>query len=170
MDDDSYMNRVLRAGFDGVYLDRVDVADLYEGRTPPGTIASDLMIQFVRKISIVMKQRQKDFVIFPQNAQGLLEDPVYRAAIDGIGIEDLLHKETPVAGPGAETDGPRNSPADVKETVDLLKPLVAASKPVVVVEYLRDAASIQKASGELLGYGFVPYFAARDLARLPLPQ
>jgi cysteinyl-tRNA synthetase len=169
MDDDSYMNRVMRAGFDGVYLDRVDVADQYEGKTPQGTVASDLMIQFVRKISVVMKQRQKDFVIFPQNAQGLLEDVTYRAAIDGIGIEDLLHQETPVAGTGAAEDGPRNTPAAIKESVDLLKPLVAASKPVVVVEYLKEKAAIDRASTELTGYGFIPYFGPRDLARLALP-
>jgi cysteinyl-tRNA synthetase, unknown class len=168
-DDDSYMNRIARAGFDGVYLDKVDIADFYAGKTPPGTIASDLMIQFVRKISIVMKSRKPGFLIFPQNAQGLLEDDAYRAAIDGIGIEDLLHKDTPVEGPGSTVDGPRNAPGDIKESVDLLKKLVADKKPVIVVEYLRNRASIDRANTELQGYGFVPYFGPRDLARLALP-
>ena len=168
-DDDSYMNRIARAGFDGVYLDKVDIADFYAGKTPPGTVASDLMIQFVRKISIVMKSRKPGFLIFPQNAQGLLEDDIYRAAIDGIGIEDLLHKDTPVEGPGSNVDGPRNGAAEIKESVDLLKKLVAEKKPVIVVEYLRNRASIDRAASELEGYGFVPYFGPRDLARLALP-
>ena len=168
-DDDSYMNRIMRAGFDGVYLDKVDIADFYANKTPPGTVASDLMIQFVRKISAVMKSRKPGFLIFPQNAQGLLEDDIYRSAIDGIGIEDLLHKDTPVEGPGSNVDGPRNTPDAIKESVDLLRKLVAEKKPVIVVEYLRNRASIDRAATELEGYGFVPYFGPRDLARLALP-
>lgn len=168
-DDDSYMNRIMRAGFDGVYLDKVDIADFYEGKTPPGTVASDLMIQFVRRISAVMKSRKPGFLVFPQNAQGLLEDDIYVAAVDGIGIEDLLHKETPVEGPGSTVDGPRNTAADIKESVDLLKKLVAERKPVITVEYIRTRSNIDRAARELEGFGFVPYFGPRDLARLALP-
>jgi uncharacterized protein (TIGR01370 family) len=127
------------------------------------------MIQFVRKISIVMKQRQKDFLVFTQNAQGFLEEPSYVAAIDGVGIEDLLHAVTPVTGAGANKDGARNSAADIKDSVDLLKPVAAQNKPVVVVEYIRTKATIERASTELIGYGFIPYFGPRDLARLALP-
>jgi cysteinyl-tRNA synthetase, unknown class len=168
-EDDSYMNRIMRAGFDGVYLDKVDVADFYGGKTPTGTVASDLMIQFVRKISTVMKQRRPGFLIFPQNAQGFLEDGSYRAAIDGVGIEDLLHKETPVTGFGSQTDGPRNGDKEIKESVDLLHRLTAEKKAVVVVEYLHNQQAIDQAAQELNRDGFIAYFGPRNLARLAVP-
>jgi cysteinyl-tRNA synthetase len=165
-DADSYLNRVIDAGFDGVLLDKVDIADEFQGKTPAGTVASDLMIQFVRKISIVAKVRKKDFLVFAQNGEGFLEDDTFRSAIDGLAKEQLLFSagffdpKKPAATPK------RNSADDIKWSADLLGRLKAEGKPVLVVEYTNQPNLIEQSLVEFNNLGFLPYFGPRDLAYL----
>ena len=167
-DDDSYMNRILQAGFDGVYLDKIDVCQAYEGRTPDGTVASDLMIQFVRKISAVMKSRKSDFLIVAQNAEFLLADDDYRAALDGIGEEDILFHEQQTAG-GSFRDGVANDDDTITQTTAQLAKLKADGKAVLAVEYLSDTDTIAAAAERLQNNGYLVYVGPRSLARLAPP-
>ena len=165
-DADSYINRIMDAGFDGIYLDKVDIADEYQGKTPAGTIASDLMIQFVRKISTVTKIRNPNFLTIAQNAEGLLDDDVYRMAVDGIGKESLLYSEGLFDPNNAFKEPTRNDDASIKETTRLLAKLRTDKKLVLCVEYINKPTLIEKAAGELGKNGFVAYFGPRDLAHL----
>jgi cysteinyl-tRNA synthetase, unknown class len=169
-DADSYINRIMDAGFDGIYLDKIDIADDYANKTPPGTIASDLMIQFVRKISIVTKLRNPNFLTIAQNAEGLLDNDVYLAAVDGIGKESLLYSEGLFDPKNPFTTPERNDAPSIKETERLLSKLRAAGKLVMVVEYIRTPTLITKAAGELTALGFIPYFGPRDLAHLAFTE
>jgi cysteinyl-tRNA synthetase, unknown class len=165
-DADSYINRIMDAGFDGIYLDKIDIADDYAGKTPAGTVASDLMIQFVRKISTVTKQRNKNFLTIAQNAEGLLDDESYRAAVDGIGKESVLYSEGLFDANNPFTAAKRNDDPSIKETTRLLSKLRADGKLVMVVEYINKADLIAKSAAELGRNGFVAYFGPRDLAHL----
>jgi cysteinyl-tRNA synthetase, unknown class len=165
-DADSYINRIMDAGFDGVYLDKIDIADDYQGKTPAGTVASDLMIQFVRKISIVTKLRNKNFLTIAQNAEGLLDDDDYRAAIDGIGKESVLYSEGLFDPKNPFKDPVRNDAPSIKETKRLLSKLNSDGKLVLCVEYINKPTLIQTAAAELSKDGFVAYFGPRDLAHL----
>ena len=165
-DADSYINRIMDAGFDGIYLDKIDISDDYAGKTPTGTVASDLMIQFVRKISTVTKQRNKNFLTIAQNAEGLLDDDSYRAAIDGIGKESVLYTEGLFNANKPFTSAKRNDDPSITETTRLLSKLRTDGKLVLVVEYINKADLIAKAAAELGRNGFVAYFGPRDLAHL----
>lgn len=165
-DADSYINRIMDAGFDGIYLDKIDISDDYAGKTPAGTVASDLMIQFVRKISTVTKQRNKNFLTIAQNAEGLLDDDGYRAAVDGIGKESVLYSEGLFDARNPFTAAKRNDDPSIKETTRLLSKLRTDGKLVLVVEYINKADLIAKAAAELGRDGFVAYFGPRDLAHL----
>lgn len=165
-DTDSYINRIMDAGFDGVYLDKIDIADDYQGKTPAGTVASDLMIQFVRKISTITKIRNPNFLTIAQNAEGLLDDDIYRMAVDGIGKESLLYTEGQFDPKAPYKDPKRNDAASIKESTRLMSKLRADNKLVLCVEYVNKAALIETASAELTKSGFVPYFGPRDLATL----
>ena len=88
----------------------------------------------------------------------LLADKSYRAVIDGAGKEDLLF--------GESKDGRPNDPQSIAENVRLLQLLTHAGKPVFAVEYLDSPERIAAARKRLLGYGFIPYFADRALARM----
>jgi cysteinyl-tRNA synthetase len=165
-DRDSYINRIIDAGFDGIYLDKVDIVDDLKGKTPAGTEASDLMIQFIRKMSIVAKQRNPQFLIIPQNAEGLLEDEGYRASIDGIGKEGLFYT-TGFYDPAKPASTPKRlSSADIKWSTDLLSKLKKDGKLVMVVEYVNQPDLIERSLKDLTALGFVPYFGPRDLSYL----
>jgi cysteinyl-tRNA synthetase, unknown class len=88
--ENNYLDRILRAGFDGIYLDRVDVYQEFEQENPA---AGEQMIAFVKAIAAHARSRQPGFLVVPQNAEELLEEADYRAVIDGIAKEDLLFGE-----------------------------------------------------------------------------
>jgi cysteinyl-tRNA synthetase, unknown class len=150
--ENSYLDRILRAGFDGVYLDKVDE---YVDMSKEKPDARALMIALVKAIGERARARKPGFFIVPQNAEALLTDANHRAAIDALGKEDLLYGET--------KDKRRNDPESIARNVEYLKLLTADGKPVFAVEYLDRPELIERARQELLGYGFVPHFADRAL-------
>jgi cysteinyl-tRNA synthetase, unknown class len=165
-DADSFINRIMDAGFDGIYLDKVDIADDYQGKTPPGTVSSDLMIQFVRKICTVTKLRDPNFLTIAQNADGLLDDDSYRMAIDGIGRESMLYTSGLFDPNNPFKEPTRNDSDSIKESQRLVDKLVKDKKLVLAVEYINKPALIQRAASEFAARGYVAYFGPRDLAAL----
>ena len=151
-----YLDRILKAGFDGVWLDKVDssLEDVAAGRA---TATAD-MIDFIKSIGDRGRRANPGFLVFPQNGEALLSNPAYRAIINGFGKEGLLYGET---GP----DQP-NAPAEVAESVALLRTLVAEGKPVLTIEYLEKPAEIDAARAKIAGYGFVPHFGDRMLGSM----
>jgi cysteinyl-tRNA synthetase len=147
-----YTDKILAAGFDGVYLDKVDE---YVDMAKENPQARALMIAFVKKLAEHARARKPGFLVVPQNAEELLTEASYRAVIDGLGKEDLLYGET--------KDKQPNQPDQIEANVAFLKRLTADRKPVFAVEYLDDPREIEAAKTRLLGYGFVPYFADRAL-------
>jgi cysteinyl-tRNA synthetase, unknown class len=154
--DGGYLDRIVNAGFDGVWLDKVDssLEDIAEGRP---TAKAD-MIAFIKKIGDRARAAKPGFLIFPQNGEALLADPAYRAMIDGFGKEDLLY--------GEESFGKPNAPASIAEKAALLRQLVAEGKPVLAVEYLDDKTLIAGARQEIASYGFIPHFGEKTLATM----
>jgi cysteinyl-tRNA synthetase len=150
--DNSYLERIVKAGFDGVYLDKVDeYVDM--AKEKPNARAD--MIAFVKALAERARALWPGFLVVPQNGEGLLTDAGYRAVIDGLGKEDLLY--------GEDKEKQPNDPASIRENVARLKLLTADHKPVFAVEYLDAPQEIEQARKRLLGYGFVPYFADRAL-------
>jgi cysteinyl-tRNA synthetase, unknown class len=154
----SYLDQIIDAGFDGVYLDRIDA---YEGASAKRPTARADMIAFVQAISAYAKARRPGFLIVPQNAEELLDSVPYLAAIDGVAKEDLLF--------GLAGDGVANDPEEVNASLALLARVRAARKPVFVIEYLKDPAAQAQASKELRSRGFIDVYAARTLDQAPKP-
>jgi cysteinyl-tRNA synthetase, unknown class len=153
--DDSYLERIIKAGFDGVYLDKVDE---YVDMAKEHPSARAEMIAFVTALAARARALKPGFLIVPQNAEGLLVDQSYRTVIDGLGKEDLLYGEVKDKRP--------NSPESIAANVGSLKLLTGEGKPVFAVEYLDAPKEIEAAKRQLLRYGFVPYFADRALDRM----
>jgi cysteinyl-tRNA synthetase len=154
--DGGYLDRIVAAGFDGVYLDKVDssLEPIAAGRIS----ARDDMRTFVRRIAERGRARSPGFLIVPQNGEDLLDDPAYVALVDGIGKEDLFFGEL--------KEKSANPPEVIRRRMALLKPLRAAGKPVLAVEYLDDPALIEIARMAMRDAGYVVHFADRDLGRL----
>ena len=150
--EDGYLERIVKAGFDGVYLDRVDE---YVDMAMEKRNARALMIAFVKALATRARGLKPGFLIVPQNAEALLTDASYRAVIDGLGKEDLLF--------GDDVNQQPNEPKSIASNVVRLKLLTADHKPVFVVEYLNAPQEIERARKRLERYGFITYFADRPL-------
>jgi cysteinyl-tRNA synthetase len=154
-----YLDKIIAAGFDGVYLDIVDGYEYYEDSR--ATAAQD-MIDFVGTLSSHAKNKNPDFSVIPQNAEGLLKFPNYLKVIDGIGKEDLFY--------GLDGDGIANKSDEIAFSKSLLDLAIDAGKFVLTTDYINPASSpstretlIRKAYSRSETAGFVPYVAGRDL-------
>jgi cysteinyl-tRNA synthetase, unknown class len=147
-----YLDRILEAGFDGVYLDRVDAFLDWIKEHPT---ARQEMAEFVAEISTYAKARKPGFLVVPQNGEELLSRAEYRRVIDGIAKEDLLF--------GAEGEEQENPARDVANSIALLKRAKAAHIAVLVVEYVKDPAKRSLAQTRMSELGFVLHFATRGL-------
>jgi cysteinyl-tRNA synthetase len=151
----AYLDRILDAGFDGVYLDGVDAFERW-GKTRES--AASEMVDLVERIASYARARQKDFLVIAQNGDRLLADPRFRAALDGFAREDLLYSES--------REGNRNPRSSIIEAVVRLNLIAQAHKPVLVVEYPRDPALGSSLAEEINSLGFLPYLTRRDLNSL----
>jgi cysteinyl-tRNA synthetase len=152
---DSYLDRIIKAGFDGVYLDKVDE---YETMSDDHPSARADMVAFVKALAGRARAAKPGFLVVPQNGEGLLTDRSYRVVIDGIGKEDLLF--------GEDKNRHRNDAESVRDNVASLKLLTRDRKPVFVVEYLDQPQEIEAARKQIEGYGFIPFFADRALDQM----
>jgi cysteinyl-tRNA synthetase, unknown class len=151
-----YLDRIVEAGFDGVFLDRVDAFDVWKGENPQ---AEADMIGFVGALSAYAKRRRPGFLVVPQNGEELLRSDEYRRVIDAIAKEDLLF--------GSTAPGQPNATAEVRRaTADLIR-LKADNRPVFVVEYVSDPAHRAQSQRQLAALGFVVQFAERELRHAP---
>jgi cysteinyl-tRNA synthetase, unknown class len=153
----SYLDRIIRAGFDGVWLDKVD-SSLEDVAAKRPTARADMMA-FVAHIAERGRAAKPGFLVVPQNGEDLLTDGGFRGLIDGFGKESLLFGE----------DGPQqpNPQALIDKRLALLKLLTAEGKPVLAVEYLSNRATADAATLKLTSLGLVPLAATRLLDVAP---
>ncbi len=153
---DGYLDRILKAGFDGVWMDKVDSS--MEDVAAKNPKAKEQMIAFISKIAAKGRAAKPGFLIVPQNGEELLGNAGYRAMIDGIGKESLLY--------GEEGKPTANSERLIVKNSGYLNLLAAERKTILAVEYLDKADDIAAARKRLEGLGFVPHFATRELDSL----
>ena len=158
------LDRILAAGFDGVYLDKCDVyEDMRHRRMPEAKARPDLeadMIAFVRRISDHAKRTNPGFRVIMQNAEALLDDASLRSALDGVAKEELVY--------GVDAPEKRNKADDIEWSRGQLDKMHRDGKLVLVVEYLNNQSKIDDAVRTIRPFGYVLYVSdkSRDLARL----
>lgn len=144
------VKEIMAAGFDGIYIDRVDT---YENIKAPGS-SRGAMIQLVKEVSGWARSANGNAAIMVQNGEELLDDRSYLSAIDAVAKEDLFH--------GIDHKGTRNTTANVNWSAGKLKLAQSAGKKIFVIEYLKGDTA-QAVRAEARKYGFVPFFGPRDL-------
>jgi len=142
---------IMKMGFDGAYLDVVDVYQYWEeqGRERMAM----LMLEFIKDIAERAKKNDSTFLIIPQNAPDLLEYRAYVNIIDGIGIENYLYDED-----DAETSEEHRR--DVDWCLRFL-----GGKPVFATEYA--TVNPDDTVRVLRERGFVPLVTSRELDKNP---
>jgi len=154
----AYLDRIIDAGFDGVYLDGADKFEQWKVRRP--TAAAD-MVSLVGALASYARAQRKDFLVIPQNGDDLLANSSFAGVIDGFAREDLLYSE--------RDPDERNTQRSIADSIRRFRPLVNAGKPVFVVEYTTSADLAAAMLREIKELGFIGYVAGRDLNRLSPP-
>lgn len=177
-----YLNRIIDAGFDGVYLDIVDGFEywgpLENGGTNEKRDSAKLMVDFVLTLAhhARMKRNQPDFLIIAQNGAGIIAEWTYPdapnpkaealsqqaryfPAINGISSEDTFFF-------GNKNQNNKYKPQ--KETLELLDQFRQAGKKAFAVDYVTKKNKVKKLYKVARKRGFVPYATVRDLDRLTI--
>ena len=153
---DAYLDRIIAAGFDGVYLDIID-AYWYFQEKGRETAAKE-MTDFVMELAAYARTKVPGFRIVPQNAEDLMVDPAYLATVDGLGKEDAFF--------GWDGDGVPNADDSTAWIMQHLKLITDAGKPVFLIEYPSNPDRIREAYEKGRGAGLIPYATVRALDRM----
>ena len=158
---ESYVDRLIAAGFDGAYLDIIDGYEYYGPGGESGlerASAADDMANFVIRIANYARESDEDFLIFPQNGSGIINDSSledeYLSAIDGIGAEDTFYF-------GDEDEN--NDLDEQTGVIENLEVFRTAEKTVLAVDYLTDEDKLDDFYERALANGYVPYATERAL-------
>ena len=153
-DTGAYLDSIVAAGFDGIYLDRVDAFDIAAPAMSRET-RMKLMAEFVAAIAAYARQRQPGFIVVGQNAEELLDNATYADAIDAVGKEDLFF--------GLDGDGTLNAKSELRASLTPLQRFQASGKPVFVVEYLETPDSKVLAHENAAALGAPLFIGDREL-------
>lgn len=159
------VDKIMAAGFDGVYLDIVDGFETFEqngndfidDRLNPETKQSYRrdMVDWVKAVATRARKTNPAALVIPQNGTQLLAHADFLGAVDAVGVEDLF------------TNGDKlQKAADTKYILDCLAPLVAAHKPVLDVEYPQRTERQTHAREQATQHGFVWIVTDRQLKTL----
>ena len=154
----SYVDKILAAGFDGFYIDRGDAYYFYGDTTQ----ARDRMSDFMTKVIGYIRAKKPDAGILVQNAEELLEHANYVDAIDGIAKEDLQF--------GIRHREELNKPAEIEWSTNLLLKAQQKGKAIFVVEYLQQPGNVEKAKAFMGQRNFVLYYGPRGLYEIMDPN
>ena len=154
----SYVDKIIAAGFDGFYLDRGDAYYFYGDTKLSRDRMSDFMINLIGYI----RTKQPEAGILAQNAEELLERPNYVDAIDGIAKEDLQF--------GIKHREELNKQSEIDWSTNLLLSAQKRGKAIFVVEYLQQPGNIEKAKAFMGPRNFVLYYGPRGLFEIMDPN
>jgi len=147
------VERIARAGYDGVYLDTIDTYVYFEQQGV--TDARGAMIRLVLDLAKTARKIRPDFKVIAQNAAQLTANSDYLKAIDGLASEDTFF------------DGDFPQPHEqVASVLAHLNDIRFAGKTVLTVEYSTAFSAIRRSCKRSELLDFVPLIAPRKLNRL----
>lgn len=161
-----YLDRILRAGFDGVYLDIIDGYWFWGERNRDIQGAADAMAELVCRIAAYCRVRTGEyFSICPQNGLAIIEDASpewrerYLQAISAVGVESLFYNIY--------------SEEDQSFRLKVLRTFVDKGKTVFNVEYIpSERVTDYRKKIRVAGIPVVPFRAdpnrALDMVTSPL--
>ncbi len=187
---ESYLDRIIDQGFDGVYLDIVDAFEFFGPKQAGGkNVKRDAAKQMVDLVVAIADHARitrgvQDFLVVPQNGSNIIDPEWYPqdtlqpgdpqtpeamaalqeqrlfATVNGIGAEDSFFY-------GGKDENNKLKPQNY--LLGVLDTWHAAGLPVLATEYLTKKKKIGKLYSELAPqHGFVPYATRRDLDRVSI--
>jgi len=164
----SYLDRIIDAGFNGVYLDIIDAYEYFgpNGEEPENDNAGEDMITFVRAIADYARNTRgvSDFMVFPQNGAMILDEESacdYLNDINGLGAEDTFYYG----------DEDNNNDLDL-DNIDTITPylntFVSHDKLVLAIDYVQEADKVDDFYERAQNLGYLPYASVRELNTLTI--
>lgn len=174
----SYLDRIIDAGFDGVFLDIVDGFEYWGpaddgGNGQRSTAAAD-MAAFVSALAAHARSRDSDFIVCQQNGEALISDELSTplsagqrsallSAVDWISVEDVFYQGNQDANNSLNADEYR---------IALIDAYRQAGEFVSIIDYFDDtqpgysAAALSDFRQRSMARGWLPYSGPRALDRL----
>ncbi len=150
------LEEIVAAGFDGVFLDRVDAFQDWTDDTQKLRAA---MIALVTRLVEAARKTVPGFVLVSQNAEPLLDDPHYRSTVDAVSKESLLS--------GLQGDGILNSIEQVAWSMAFLSRAQRDGVVMLAIEYGGNDEQRSMLDRRLRSMKFKPFFATKLLDALP---
>jgi len=154
-----YLDRIIAAGFDGVYLDRVDAY-----AEPYAAGHEQEMVDLVRGIAAYARSRSplgEDFGVFVQNAEELaVNHPEELAVVTGIGREETYVQATNRPVPSSERSAIEAQLNAIRGAND--------GRLVLTIDYADRAELVNEVYDRAMAQGFVPYVTHVGLNNLRL--
>ncbi len=147
-----YLQKIINIGFDGIYLDIIDAYEFYEDTVND---SDELMIEFVEVIANFTRDQVTEFLIIPQNGEGIINDQ-YLELVNGIAREEVYVIST-------------NEKRDLEETQEIesyLDQFADAGKLVMVVDYANKQDLIDYATQSATAKGYLTLVTDVDLDHL----
>jgi len=159
------VDKIMAAGFDGVYLDIVDGFETFEqdgndfidDRVNPETKQTYRrdMVDWVKAVAARARKTNPSALVIPQNGSQLLAQADFLGAVDAVGVEDLF------------THGEKlQKAADTKFVLKNLAPLLAAHKPMLAIEYPTSKKLRRQVREQAAQHGLVCLVTDRQLKTL----
>ena len=149
----NYLDKIITAGLDGIYMDIIDAYEFYQGVIPNNDWK---MIDFVGNISsYVNYEASVNFSVFVQNADELLLNSTYLEHIDGIGREDLFYFDNIPTNDSWRNQGIFN-----------LNKAIDTNKIVLITDYPQSSSLKYDFYSNCITNGFLGYAADRELDSL----
>jgi len=152
---DAYLDKIIHAGFDGIYLDIIDAFEYFESERPS---AENEMVELIKSISEYAKLINPDFLVITQNGERLLAHNDLLQAIDGAAKEDLYY--------GLEGDDVKVIQSEIDFSIQYLLDAQKNGKFILLASYVPDEMGKEFVKMKSTDHGFVPYFGNRELDRL----
>jgi cysteinyl-tRNA synthetase, unknown class len=163
--EDSIVDRLLAAGFDGVYLDPGSLLDnAPQSQTAPDRSETEWQLaELVARIATYARLQHPRFIVMLDDAESLIDRTPVASAIDIAVKHDLLF--------GRNATGQANRQDDVNATVRGLTRVAAAKRPVFVVEHLADTALSVAARKRINELGYVAAISTvtKDTVNVAIP-
>jgi len=148
---DSYLSRILDKGFDGVFLDTVDIAEVHERAGLSG--AFERMAELIRAIATAGRAADPGFLVMAQNPYGVLGIRGVVDALSGVSAEAVFFRgERPA------------SLRSLRPVIEMLRRMQERGKAVAVIEYVRSQRALKRFQSICSDNRFMCYAGSMSLS------
>jgi len=164
-----YFQRIIDDGFDGVYLDWLEIYNfpsVAEAAKQSGLDVRQELFAFIKDLSTFARTKKPGFIFIAQNACELGEYPEYVNMFDAIAQEDIWYDGSGDPDNGGSQGDSAVDPTDSQQYIDQLALWQQQGKAVFNVEYAQLPANVSLAYSLGKQHDFRSYVTLRLLDKL----